>query len=488
MKNHNSLTFSEEEIQQLFGHEAAEDEDPERLRQYYFKSDTYDQVSTDLSLRILVGHKGIGKSALFQVSMAENSDANLLTVAIKPDDIVGLATDTKDFLQTIRDWKEGLIGIIAKKVLASFGSADEKMFSRMANYGGNILDFVKDTFEAKSGLSLTPTNQKLIVQFLKNTSIYVYIDDLDRGWQGRENDVTRISALLNAVRDISTESRGIKFRVGLRSDVYYLVRTSDESTDKIEGSVIWHTWSNHEIFVLLVKRIESFFGREIDERKLLDTPQWELAKYLEPVMEPRYTGQGHWENAPMYRVLMSLTRKRPRDLVKLCTLAGKRARKRQDNVIRTIDFKESFEEYSQGRLQDTINEFRSELPSIERLLLGMKPVRKTRTAKQSYTYSTDELLKKIKNIQEQGGFRFANKTEATTKDLAGFMYKINFLTARKETSDGIVRKYFEESRFLQNQFADFGFAWEVHPAFRWALQPDNIRDIFNSLELSADEK
>ena len=337
-------------------------------------------------------------------------------------------------------------------------------------------------------MSLTPAKQKLIEHFLNNSSIYVYIDDLDRGWQGRKEDITRISALLNAVRDISTESRGIKFRVGLRSDVYYLVRTSDESTDKIEGSVVWHTWTNHEIFVLLVKRIESYFGRDVNDNALLKTPQWKLAAYLNSVMEPRYSGQGHWENAPIHRVLMSLTRKRPRDLVKLCSLAAKRTRKRKAGIIITDDFKDSFEEYSQGRLQDTINEFRSELPDIERLLFGMRPSKKAKKASESYTYSTDALLKKIRNIQEQGRFIFKSKKEATAKDLAGFMYKINFITARKEQPEGIVRKYFEESRFLQNQFADFGFAWEVHPAFRWALQPENIRDIFNHLELSADEK
>ena len=33
-----ALTFSETEIQALFGHEAAEDEDPQRLRTYYFGS------------------------------------------------------------------------------------------------------------------------------------------------------------------------------------------------------------------------------------------------------------------------------------------------------------------------------------------------------------------------------------------------------------------------------------------------------------------
>ena len=57
--------------------------------------------------------------------------------------------------------------------------------------------------------------------------------------------------MLNAVRDLISENPLMRFRISLRSDVYYLVRTSDESTDKIEGSVIWQSWTNHEILVLL---------------------------------------------------------------------------------------------------------------------------------------------------------------------------------------------------------------------------------------------
>jgi len=53
---------------------------------------------------------------------------------------------------------------------------------------------------------------------------------------------------------------------------------------------------------------------------------------------------------------------------------------------------------------------------------------------------------------------------------------------------GILRKYFEENRNLSMQFADFGFDWEIHPAYRWALQPENISEIYSSLELSADDK
>ena len=38
------LKFSEVEIQQLFGHEAAEDENRDRLREYYFKTSGSDSV------------------------------------------------------------------------------------------------------------------------------------------------------------------------------------------------------------------------------------------------------------------------------------------------------------------------------------------------------------------------------------------------------------------------------------------------------------
>ncbi|MCX5565852.1 P-loop ATPase, Sll1717 family [Alcaligenes phenolicus] len=484
------LTFSEEQLQHLFGHEAAEDEDPERLREYYFKTDTYSEVAAELPLRILVGHKGVGKSALFKVAIQEEQDRGLITVLIKPDDVAGLATDTSDFLNTIREWKLGLSQIIAKKVLTDIGLDDESLVNRLKRYGGSLLSFFDETFRGVSKGATQPAKQALIDFYLKKNRISIYIDDLDRGWQGRKQDNVRISALLSAVRDLSSESRGLNFRISLRSDVYYLVRTSDESTDKIEGSVIWHSWTNHEIFVLLVKRIESFFGRDVDERSLLKMTQPQLASYLKPVMEERFQGHGLWENAPMYRVLMSLIRKRPRDLVKLCTLAGRAARRDQSNVIGTKHFQSVFEEYSQGRLQDTINEFRSELPLVEKLLLSMKPSKKERTSQEGYVYTTDSLLKKINDIREQGQFKFAAGDSGDSKRLATFMYKINFLTARKTSSStvGVIRKYFEENRYLSNEFVDFGFDWEIHPAYRWALQPEGLQSMFTSLSLTVDDR
>lgn len=482
------LTFDEITIQKLFGSEAAEEEDPKRLKEYYFKSKIYERVVVDLPLRILVGHKGIGKSALFKIAIDEEMEKKRLTVLIKPNDIANIGNSSNNFLKLIEDWKNSINEIIVNKVLSQFSKEQDNIPSALKNYGGKIIDYLINTLSPiiKDKINLDKTKEILLEKFLSDNKISIYIDDLDRGWKGREEDIEKISALLNAIRDLSSDNRGLYFKISLRSDVYFLSRTSDESTDKTENAVIWYTWKNHEILVLLVKRIESYFNKIVNDKELLKRHQSQLMNYLTPIIEDRFTGKGHWKDAPMYRVLMSLIRKRPRDLVKILTLAARQADIMGANKIATIHLENIFDEYSQGRLQDTINEYRSELPDIERLILGMRPTKRKNKTATGYIYSTDELIKKIQDIEQQGSFYWANKKKADIKELAAFLYKINFITARKNSNGEIERKYFDESRYLSNKFKDFGYAWEVHPAYRWALQPDNISEIFNELELSAD--
>jgi len=482
------MEFTEENIALLFGHEAAEDESIDRLRAYYLKGSTFGHIFNDLPLRILVGHKGIGKSALFRVAMDEQRQTGKLALLIKPDDIVGIGEAESEFLKLIREWKIGITEIVSRKALTSFGPILDGWQRSLAEYGGKVIDFLQSTLNANKYANLDESKKLVLSKFLENGDIYVYLDDLDRGWQGKRQDIIRISALLNAIRDIVSETPGIHFRVSLRSDVYYLVRTSDESTDKIEGSVIWQAWSNHEILALLAKRVESAFGRAHETSTLLRRDQPSLARCLDSIIEPHFEGKGNWSHIPTYRMLMSLIRKRPRDIVKLCTLAARKAHEAERQMIGTEDFNKVFEEYSQGRLQDTINEYRSELPDIERLLFGMKPNKMEKRAATSYTYTTDALLKKIDNIEQGGSFKFANGVRADKKSLAAFMYKINFLTACKESGAFIDRKYFEENRYLSQSFADFGYDWEVHPAYRWALQPDDFQSVFMQTKPSADQE
>lgn len=484
------MQFSEINIQKLFGSEAAEDENIDRLKEYYFKNEIYDRVISDLPLRILVGHKGIGKSALFKIAMSEDTEKGMLPILIKPDDIADLGNNQENVLQTIRDWKQGLLKIICNRVFSSFGMKDETgFFTNFLNGAGSFINFFCESYaDEQKTINTNPAKNQVLNNFLKTKIINVYIDDLDRGWQSRQQDIWRISALINAVRDISNENHGLNFKISLRSDVYFLVRTSDESTDKIEGSVVWHTWTNQEIFLLLIKRIQTFFGRPFDVTHFRNLRSSRLNYYLIDVFEEKFSGPdtGRWNEVQIFVVLMSMIRQRPRDLVKLCSLAAVDAVARKSDLIRTENLKAIFPVYSQGRIQDTINEYRSELPQIEKLILEMKPSKKQirldngfKKDVNSWVFTTNELNAKLNNIMQHGQFKFANGKVATSKDLAQFLYKINFITAKKEREDGSIdRKYFEANQYLSSTFVDFGYDWEIHPAYRWALQPDRIEDIF----------
>ena len=306
---------------------------------------------------------------------------------------------------------------------------------------------------------------------------------MGRAWEGTTNNIKRIAALLNAVRDLTNAYPCLYFRISLRSDVYFLVRTADESTDKIEGNVIWLNWTEHELLVFLAKRVQSYLGNMLSENVLMRKPQFEIAKELYPIMESRFMGEGKWNNKPVHYILLSLTRRRPRDLINLCTQAAREACDNHHSKISTDDWEAIFSRYSQNRLQDTINEHRYELPDIRRLLLGMKPSHSQRKLSGSHKYTEDQLIRKISGIMQNNRFVFSNGQIATEKELLTFMYKINFLIARKDLADGYIdRKYFEDNNYLSTEYIEFGYDWEVHPAFRWALYPE-ARDIFSSINL-----
>jgi len=68
----------------------------------------------------------------------------------------------------------------------------------------------------------------------------------------------------------------------------------------------------------MAKRVETYFGNSISEESLVEKRQDVIALHLHKVMTDTFKGRGKWERVPIHRVLLSLTRQRPRDLVKLC--------------------------------------------------------------------------------------------------------------------------------------------------------------------------
>lgn len=466
--------FDDANIELLFGADDAENERLDRFKQYFYYNNAYNSLTSELPVRILVGHKGVGKSALLKRAYIADQETGRPCIWLRPDALLSVQEKTiseNQFIQRIETWKKGMLIAAANEL-----------------FGKDIVSIIPELESASVKNMIQLMMKALSAQAEKkslgdNAAFNIYIDDIDRGWTATIDSIKNISALLNAMRDIGGQEPRIRFRIGLRSDVYFLVRTSDESTDKIERNVIWLRWTNDEVIRVVAKRIATFFDLGISQDQIGKMEQSFIStNILSRVIDPEFKGRGRWERRPIHNVLLSLTRARPRDLVKLFHLSAKRAHASGAEIISSAHLQQVLETYSQERLQDIVNEFKSELHDIERLLLSMKPSKKERRTADSYLFTTDTICSKLNNIINQNSFRFTNGRHVNARSLVQFLYKIDFITARKELADGeIDRKYFDEGRFLASEIVDFGYSWEIHPAYRWALQPQDVQALIDSL-------
>lgn len=482
--------FDDETIEKLFGADDAENERDDRFKEYFYYNKVFSNIDNDLPIRLLVGHKGIGKSALLKRAFLKDREQRRLAIRLQPGDILGLrkGEPIEDFNIMVERWKGGLLAAIALKIVREFAN-DQIERAKLTGLSAKIatfVPFIAKQLQQRSKKIADDVDAEIVRGFAQGGPINVYMDDIDRGWSASEADIRNISALLNAVRDISGSEQRVRFRIGLRTDVYYLVRTSDESTDKIERHVVWMSWTNHEILCVIAKRITTYFGDPFTQEQIFDMSQVEIStRILSRVIESRFQGAGHWSNRPIHNVLTSLSRRRPRDMIKLMHGAARKAFSSGHQIIKSGDLKGAFDAYSADRLQDITNEFRTELPNIERLIVGFKPSRKGRRTSESYLFTTDALVAKLRNIMQNVPLQFRSRRPATPRALIQFLYKIEFITARMDTDEGIQRRHFDQNRFLASEIAEFGYDWEIHPAYRWALQPYDVHKILDSIH--ADE-
>ena len=184
------ITFTDEVVSKLFGKEAAEDEDFERLQSYYIKSRTHERLTANLPLRILVGHKGIGKSAIFTIARHEDKENNYVSILIRPDDIANIGKDEEDFDAIIRSWKTGLLQIITYKICECihFPLSGNQVGKEYAGLITQFLPFIKQFFQKKlKDRGIMDTDRLVVENFLRTNRIIVYVDDLDRGWESKKS-------------------------------------------------------------------------------------------------------------------------------------------------------------------------------------------------------------------------------------------------------------------------------------------------------------
>ena len=492
-----SEIFKKDNRLKLFGHEDAGKEDDSRLTSYYYKTIQYEDIMSDIKLQIITGEKGTGKSALLKMAFIESSDSHIVPIWIRLDDLSELyfeILNATNLYQLKTLWKRSISKLVMMKLAShmsfAMGEDYEKALAWAYNTGYTTRDFI-----SRSVHILKPMHEKYIAideenesygehhtlqRVLENKKIRLFLDDFDLDWKGKESDVTRIKSLLLSLSDMTSDMEGLSVRIALRTDVYEMIR-DEEFSDKFESALIKCQWNNQEIMKTLAKRICAYFDEPFDEVHTTNqkTMQYTIARYLNKIFVPNFDESTRvWAKAPTHRVIYSLIRRKPRDMVKLCHSVAEEAYRRDMSIIDASCFLAVLEKYSRDRLKDLINEYVNQLPALSDLLIKMAPTQKEFKNKmvERYVYSTAELYTKIKNIQQNMNISiYESKSEklhpADFHQIAHFLYKIGFITGRKRNESGIIeRVYYDESPYLLNSnVGDRGYSWEIHPAYRGAL-------------------
>ena len=463
------LTVNTEHTE-LFGNLAADDEVSSFFRNCFYATKTFEKLKRKKRLMILVGEKGTGKTALFRMAAMEN-DASADTFAVEAqyleiDEKLGIS-------QKIQCWKDYLGKKIAEK-LQGEAASDRKRSGKIKKGLALLERTFGNAVKEKCGFDYMQLKTDILSLLSEGCKIRLYIDNLDVGYRSTHEKNETIIALFTAVREMLRDMENLSCRIALRTDVYDNVRREDESSDKIKDAKMNLVVTNHEIITMLTKRVMCYLDSEHVKKDYSVMHQSLMLEEMASVFDTTFHGRGKWDGKPMYNVLMSFVRRRPRDIISLCGLAWDHAVDRGATKISTEDIEAVIDAYSKECRSDILAEYGQEFQNTDALnhLLGaLRPSSKEQKKEKMFVYTRDELIKKIDNILGHENFYFSDGRRATSFDIAAFLYRANVVVARKDAPDGsnIERIYYMEKPDLIAGGTDCGYQFEIHPAYRGAI-------------------
>lgn len=479
----------------LFGNDAAEDEEDEVFKSYALERQEIEEfVQSTRQLGFVRAYKGEGKSALLRIArsklLASNTAAGLIISS--PASNLAPEVNTNDFSVWIRAWKKSILGRIATEVGSKIGFAwtdDQMNLVEEAEKSGfkqrNIISTLLRRFkpEVESGGIKATVNQPgldgqnefepIMRRWAQGRDpIWVFIDDVDQNFQNVPEHKNKIASFFVASRELINSVPELRIRAAIRPNVWTTIKLEYEALSHIEQYMIDLQWTEESVLQLLAKRIEGYLTRT-SQLNLLPPKLRRESDRDYGLIELAFEDSMKWGRGvrPPHVILNTLSKHRPRWMVELCKVAGKRAQRLNHTRINRDDIFAELTSFGERRIQDTIAEFRSQCPEIQEILASFR-----RTQEEM---STAELFTLIKNkvLNHLTPHIVGVIGNAQGKDVASFLFEIGFIFGRLDLDDGRYEHitFSERPHLLKSRTnIDDGLRWEIHPIFRQALE---VRDV-----------
>lgn len=474
----------------LFGNDAAEEEDEEVFTSYAFeRPEVKEFANASHQIQFVRAYKGEGKSAILRIAAAKirSEKPNAITISTTGVNCSpNIESDDSD--TWTREWKKNLLKLVANEIGTRVGFAytDDAMTLveeaeqngfRQSSFVSSITDRLKSSaVPLDKSRKLAENHEKVLKRYLeKGESVWLIIDDVDQNFKNTDKYKLKVATFFTACRQISNAIPEIRIRSCVRPNVWKIVKREFESLSHVEQYMHDVRWDLEDITKLLSKRVQGYLERngkwsEI-KAELSDIISTRDKQLIYLVFESKFPWGGGSRTRPAEIVLNTLSRGRPRWLIELCKVSSSNAQKNKHSKITFEDISDQLEEFGKRRIDDTIAEFSSQCKEIEELI--------TAFSQQNERYPTDDLISMINNrvLQSVTPKIFGVLGNPSAKEVAHFLYQVGFLTARRDfPNDEYEHLSFADNPDLLKSRTniDDGVSWEIHPVFRQALKLKNV--------------
>lgn len=419
------------------------------LMEYFVESDTYRSVERGTT-RILIGNRGSGKSAIFQVLAARERKLGTVVIEIAPDVYsygrLGIllkkeaAGNWGKHGAYIVAWKRVLYVAAMKEVAERITNIRTKAAKRIKdylrdNYAGSqegiidhLISFAKRIEALKLGdfsisLSVRELNSlyKLegleellpdLAEVCETKKVIILVDELDTGWDGSEDARQFVAGLFGAAVSVNKLTPDLRVMISLRRELYDNIPEIYEDAQKVRDLLRYVEWDEAGLKTLIEKRIQS--AMELSSRE----EAW-TRLFAEEMPDGEST----------FQYIINRTLFRPRELIQFCNQCIEEA----PNNAALIDsgtIKSAEATYSRDRAQDIAAEYGSEYSGLDGVFETFRGL--------SAHFSRDEL--EFHCLEIIAGEKHCVKSEAWLRDkspneLIRILWRVGFLRARLDADD-----------------------------------------------------